>query len=85
MNPPFGRSELKSLANIPSSSFTPKSDLIDLTLSNVKRFYSPKGDPLAVKELKQENEPKDTPLTGHQPESSAWEAGALSITLQRLT
>ena len=26
--------------------FTPKSDLIDLTLSDVRRFYSSKGDPL---------------------------------------
>ena len=26
--------------------YTPKSDLIDLTLSDVRRFYSSKGDPL---------------------------------------
>ena len=32
--------------------FTPKSDLIDLTLSNARRFYSSKGDPLGVKGLK---------------------------------
>ena len=32
--------------------FTPKSDLIDFTLSNARRFYSSKGDPLGVKELK---------------------------------
>ena len=31
--------------------FTPKSNLIDLTLSNAKRFYSSKGDPLGVKGL----------------------------------
>ena len=31
--------------------FTPKSDLIDFTLSNARRFYSSKGDPLAVKGL----------------------------------
>ena len=33
--------------------FTPKSDLIDFTLSNARRFYSSKGDPLGVKGLKQ--------------------------------
>ena len=33
--------------------FTPKSDFIDLTLSNARRFYSSKGDPLGVKGLKQ--------------------------------
>ena len=27
----------------------PKSDLIDFTLSNARRFYSSKGDPLGVK------------------------------------
>ena len=32
--------------------FAPKSDLIDLTLSNARRFYSSKGDPLEVKGLK---------------------------------
>ena len=32
--------------------FTPKSDLLDVTLSNAKRFYSSKGDPLGVKGLK---------------------------------
>ena len=32
--------------------FTPKSDLIDFTLSNARRFYSSKGDPLGVKGLK---------------------------------
>ena len=32
--------------------FTPKSDFIDFTLSNARRFYSSKGDPLAVKGLK---------------------------------
>ena len=31
--------------------FTPKSDLIDFTLSNARRFYSSKGDPLGVKGL----------------------------------
>ena len=31
--------------------FTPKSDLIDFTLSNARRFYSWKGDPLGVKGL----------------------------------
>ena len=31
--------------------FTPKSDLIDFTLSNARRFYSSKGDPLGAKEL----------------------------------
>ena len=35
--------------------FTPKSDFIDLTLSNARRFYSSKGDPLGVKGLKQKN------------------------------
>ena len=32
--------------------FTAKGNLIDFTLSNVNRFYSSKGDPLAVKGLK---------------------------------
>ena len=31
--------------------FSPKSDLIDFTLSNARRFYSSKGDPLGVKGL----------------------------------
>ena len=31
---------------------TPKSDLIDFTLSKVRRFYSSKGDPLGVKGFK---------------------------------
>ena len=29
--------------------FTPKSDLIDFTLSDARQFYSSKGDPLGVK------------------------------------
>ena len=33
--------------------FTPKSDLIDFTLSSARRFYSSKGDPLGVKGLTQ--------------------------------
>ena len=32
--------------------FTPKSDFIDFTLSNARRFYLSKGDPLGVKGLK---------------------------------
>ena len=32
--------------------FTPRSDLIDFTLSNARQFYSSKGDPLGVKGLK---------------------------------
>ena len=32
--------------------FTPKSDSIDFTLSNARRFYSSKGDPSGVKGLK---------------------------------
>ena len=32
--------------------FTPKSDLTDFTLSNARRFYSSKGDPLGVKGLR---------------------------------
>ena len=31
--------------------FTPKSDLIDFTLSNAQPFYLSKGDPLGVKGL----------------------------------
>ena len=30
---------------------SPKSDLIDLTLSKARRFYSSKGDPLGTKGL----------------------------------
>ena len=32
--------------------FTPKSDLIDVTLSNARQFCSAKEDPLGVKGLK---------------------------------
>ena len=32
--------------------FTPKSDLIDFALSNARRLYSSKGDPLGVNGLK---------------------------------
>ena len=32
--------------------FAPKSDFIDFTLSNARRFSPPKGDPLGVKGLK---------------------------------
>ena len=39
---------LKALAN----PFTPKSDLIDFTLSNARQFYSSKGDLLGVKLLR---------------------------------
>ena len=35
--------------------FTPKSDLIDFTLSNARRFYSSKGDPLGVKRLREDS------------------------------
>ena len=38
-----------SLQNRLFYSFTPKSDLIDFTLSNARQFYSSKGDPLGVK------------------------------------
>ena len=31
--------------------FTPKSDLIDFTLSNARCFYLSKGDPLGMEEL----------------------------------
>ena len=43
--------ELKFLAGIQLNPFTPKSDLIDLTLSKARRFYLSKGDPLGVKGL----------------------------------
>ena len=39
-------------SNIHINPYTPKSDLIDFTLSNPRRFYSSKGDPLGVKGLK---------------------------------
>ena len=42
----------KQLANGPMNPFKPKIDLIDWTLSNARQFYSPKGDPLGVKQLK---------------------------------
>ena len=35
----------------PVNPFTPKSALIDFTLSNARRFYSSKGNPLGVKGL----------------------------------
>ena len=44
----FGR----DVCNLYIDPFTPKSDLIDFTLSNARRFYSSKGDPLGVKGLK---------------------------------
>ena len=40
------------LSSMPMCFFTPKSDLIDFTLSRARRFYSSKGDPLGVKGLK---------------------------------
>ena len=40
------------LSSMPMCFFTPKSDLIDFTLSHARRFYSSKGDPLGVKGLK---------------------------------
>ena len=36
--------------------FTPKSDFIDFTLSNARRFYSSKGDSLGVKGLRPGNQ-----------------------------
>ena len=39
------------IVTISLNPFTPKSDLIGFTLSNAKRFYSSKGDPLRVKGL----------------------------------
>ena len=39
------------LKTISLNPFTPKSDLIDFTLSNARWFYSSKGDPLGVKTL----------------------------------
>ena len=43
--------ELKGYKAISLNPFTPKSNLIDFTLSNARRFYSSKGDPLGVKGL----------------------------------
>ena len=37
---------------LPFNPFTPKSDFIDFTLSNARRFYSSKGGPLGEKGLK---------------------------------
>ena len=37
--------------------FTSKSDFIDFTLSNARRFYSSKGDPLGVKGLNESDMP----------------------------
>ena len=42
----------KSRSTQPLNPFTPKSDFIDFTLSNARRFYSSKGNPLGVKGLK---------------------------------
>ena len=55
---PEGNIEVKEKQNSLSpegpviNPFTPKSDLIDFTLSNANRFYSSKGDPLGVKGFK---------------------------------
>ena len=50
--PKFSKSHMGLYCTIPLiNPFTPKSDFIDLTLSNVRRFYSSKGDPLGVKGL----------------------------------
>ena len=43
---------MKGLKTISLNPFTPRSDLIDFTLSNARRLYSSKGDPLGVKGLK---------------------------------
>ena len=49
------RGELRRVSNFwmypLCNPLTPKSDLIDFILSNARRFYSSKGDPLAVKGL----------------------------------
>ena len=53
---PLGSERVKKTISL--NPFTPKSDLIDFTLtpddftlSNARRFYSSKGDPLGVKGL----------------------------------
>ena len=50
---PLGSERVKKLSPLNSlNPFTPKSDLIDFTLSDARRFYLSKGDPLGVKGLK---------------------------------
>ena len=51
---PFSDKQPSKFKNkvISMNPFTPKSDLIDFTLSDARRFYSSKGDPLGVKGLK---------------------------------
>ena len=44
--------EWKGYKTISLNPFTPKSDLIDFTLSNARQFYLSRGDPLGVKGLK---------------------------------
>ena len=39
------------MAALKFNPFTTKGDLIDFTLSNARRFYSSKGDPLGTKGL----------------------------------
>ena len=46
---PLGSERVKKLTSF--NPFTPKSDLIDFTLSKARRFYSSMGDPLGVKGL----------------------------------
>ena len=43
--------QLKVVAAPPFNPFTPKSDLIDVSLSNARRFHLSKGDPLGMKGL----------------------------------
>ena len=45
---PLGGERVKKLSHNP---FTTKGDLIDFTLSNARRFYLSKGNPLVVKGL----------------------------------
>ena len=44
---------VKGLKTISLNAFTPRSDFIDFTLSNARRFYLSKGDPLGEKGFKQ--------------------------------
>ena len=53
---------MKGLKTISRNPFTPKSDFIDLTLSNARQFYSSKGDPLGVKGLKENESHQESSL-----------------------
>ena len=48
---PLGSERVKKTFSISLNPFTPKGDFTDFALSNARRFYLSKGEPLGVKGL----------------------------------